>query len=321
MTSKKLSQNEIKNLQDAALTLIKLIEGKLKDTNNTDIKEGIFRTCPYSDARRKELIGEIEEGKTKINDQTEISLAECAQLLKGVLGTLKDGDNPLFSSSQFQKLKNAKKSNQNYLEEIKNILKVNDQTKSNLVISFLLFKMLGHVAQNTATRMPSKNLGSMLSPNLFKISNEQDLTLINERIAICTDIIDHVSMIDEPELSLRGTHYEAEVKDSSKNRFHLFNAQSNDELDPKYKGLKGDFLKSQILLDFKKRLENATSENFDRVVDELKAKPEYEKVLAVSQGLVTWFFKLDTSSVKAFREMVAERRRDLELEKSLQINI
>ena len=62
--------------------------------------------------------------------------------------------------------------------------------------------------------------------------------------------------------------------------------------------------------------------NFYRVVDELKTKPGYKKVLAVSQGLVTWFFsRLETSPMNAFREMVAKWKRDLEREGALAMNL
>ncbi|WP_284698353.1 hypothetical protein [Legionella micdadei] len=76
-----------------------------------------------------------------------------------------------------------------------------------------------------------------------------------------------------------------------------------------------DPLKSKILEDFKEQLEHATADNIDQVVVDIEESSEY-KALATGQGVMTRLFHLETSSVKAFKDMVAERRADLELENS-----
>ncbi|HHT0594830.1 TPA: hypothetical protein ACTXXA_002992 [Legionella anisa] len=170
--------------------------------------------------------------------------------------------------------------------------------------------------------MPATNLAIVMTPNLLKIPSNipleaQGLITVSMN-GICTDLIEKIREIIRPNLYLQGTHYEAEVKDPSENRFHIFNADG-DKLGGEYQGLKGDYLKSRILLNFKSKLEKATSENIDVVVGTLENSPEH-RVLATSQGFTTWFFNRDTSSIKAFGEMVSERKSDLEFEKGLAMN-
>lgn len=317
-SNEKLRQKNIENLQYAALTLIKLIDNKLKDKDDEKEgkdaeKEGVFRLSPFSDSKRKTIVAEIEQGKI---DFTGMTLLQCAQVLKSILGALQDNNEPLFSSDEFDTLNDAKKKNENYVEVIKNVLK--GKPESTQKIAFFLLTMLKNVANNKKTGMTSLNLGRMIGPNLFPMLDFDlsSLAKVNRQNEICEDLINNASSLSKPKFNLLSTHYEAQVKNVSENRFHLFNATSK-QLGDAYKEFKGDLLKSQILLNFKKRLEETTLESLDQEVKKLIETPEYE-VLATSQGVTTWFLGFfgrgDTSSVKAFREMVEERKGDLKFE-------
>lgn len=129
-SNEKLRQKNIENLQYAALTLIKLIDNKLKDKD--DEKEGVFRLSPFSDSKRKTIVAEIEQGKI---DFTGMTLLQCAQVLKSILGALQDNNEPLFSSDEFDTLNDAKKKNENYVEVIKNVLKGKPESTQKIAFS------------------------------------------------------------------------------------------------------------------------------------------------------------------------------------------
>ncbi|PWY54801.1 hypothetical protein DGG96_14970 [Legionella qingyii] len=315
-SNERLRQKKIENLQYAALILIKLIDNKLKKDVE---KEGVFRISAFSEPRRKALVAEIEQGRI---DFTEMTILQCAQVLKAILGTLQANNELLFTAIELGTLIKAKQNNENYLEKIKHILE--QRSEINQKIAFCLLRMLNNVANDEKTKMTSDNLSRMIGPNLFPMFDNNDLSsikIIEKQNEICSDLITNASILIKPQFYIVSTHYEAQVKNASENRFHLFNAKSH-KLDGDYKKFTGDLLKSQILLNFKKQLENATAQNLEEVITKLEKSPEY-KVLAASQGLTTWvlsfFVQCDTSSVKAFREMVAERRSDLEFEKTLEM--
>ncbi|AWN74744.1 RhoGAP domain-containing protein [Legionella anisa] len=312
-SDEKLRQKKIENLQYAALILIKKIDNELRGK----AEEGIFRVAGSLTLVNAKL-AEIQKGKMDFSTMNQL---ECANLLKKVLQKLQENGEPLFSLEDQKQLSDNKNKLLEYKKAINNIL--GKKSETNQKITYYLFAMLKKSLEKVAqTKMPAENLASMIGPNIFELSNQELSPNLLEAISVenevCADLIKSANEIIKPELRLQGTHYEAEVKDPSENRFHIFNADG-DELGGEYQGLKGDFLKSKILLNFKKQLEETTLETFDDVVEELMKKTAYT-VLATSQGFTTWFFRRDTSSVKAFREMVAERKSDLEFEKGLAMN-
>ncbi len=112
------------------------------------------------------------------------------------------------------------------------------------------------------------------------------------------------------EKGLSSTHYKYQVDSQKKSRFyHAFQVQGNQNLGEDLKNLKGDYLKSQILLQLKKEIECLDSKpKLEKYVLDLKDDPRF-KILASGQGIVTklGFFGLKTSSVKAFNKMIEEQ--------------
>lgn len=104
------------------------------------------------------------------------------------------------------------------------------------------------------------------------------------------------------------------ANNQNKGRWHAleiigqtFEPENGNKLKEKYLFQKGDFLKTNILEEFKKQIEELPKENFDIRVNELKKSAEYQ-VLAKAQGLWTQTFGGKTSSVEAFDKMISERK-------------
>mgnify|MGYP000104782479 CR=1 FL=1 len=118
------------------------------------------------------------------------------------------------------------------------------------------------------------------------------------------------------------THYRNAIYSERNGRHHILNVSSSKfpNLDAHLKGLKGDRLKSQILLDFQQELLAAkTHDEVDALVENFSVKDEY-KTLAAAQGLITLLFHRPTSSLKAFKEMVEERKQDISAELSCKLD-
>lgn len=112
-------------------------------------------------------------------------------------------------------------------------------------------------------------------------------------------------------------HYRHAVYESG-GRFHAYKVSTDkfSELPEHLKGLRGDRLKSQILLDFKMQLMEAqTLLEVDDLVAAFKTKAEHA-VLATGQGFITLKFHRPTSSLRAFEQMVNERNQDISAEQS-----
>ncbi|WP_083821369.1 hypothetical protein [Legionella drancourtii] len=89
-------------------------------------------------------------------------------------------------------------------------------------------------------------------------------------------------------------------------RRHAFKVSSAEH------GLKGDLLKTKILLDFRISLMNITDlEHFDLVIKRFEQSKDYT-ILKTGQGLITRFFNLETSSVRAVKEIIAEVRQEIQ---------
>ena len=84
-------------------------------------------------------------------------------------------------------------------------------------------------------------------------------------------------------------------------RYHFYQASS-----PRYSDLKGDALKSHVLLKFKNKLEAcANLKNLQTEIANIKKSNDYE-ILIKGQGIVTRLFHLRTSAAIAFEEMSHE---------------
>lgn len=118
-------------------------------------------------------------------------------------------------------------------------------------------------------------------------------------------------------------NYHHAVYEHSAGRHHAFEviAAKFTGLKEQLMQLKGDHLKSQILLDFKEELAHCkTTEEVEQLKEQWKNKPEY-KVLETGQGLITRIFHLQTSSVKAFNTMIDERKHEIEGEPSASVRL
>lgn len=93
-----------------------------------------------------------------------------------------------------------------------------------------------------------------------------------------------------------------------KGRNHLWEATS---FKTEHQALKGDALKTKILIGFKFRLKNcSTLLELQEQVKEIKKSEEY-KVLAQAQGMVTSLFNLKTSSLEALEHIIEEKNSQL----------
>ena len=116
-------------------------------------------------------------------------------------------------------------------------------------------------------------------------------------------------MVDQVEIAQRNLkkHYQhSNFEGSSRMHWSKASIEHNQELKEKYHALKGDALKSSILMDFKLQLENCTNQQeFDDKVQEIKDSKAYQ-VLAQSQGIATSVLKLKTSSIIALDEVIEQ---------------
>lgn len=113
---------------------------------------------------------------------------------------------------------------------------------------------------------------------------------------------------DRYKLLEKETHYQH--ANFGGGRYHMFAASADGfkSLKDKYSLMKGDYLKTKILSDFKELLDKAEDKaNLNDIVNAFKHSDAY-KVLQKGQGLFTQVFKLETSSIKALNDMVSERK-------------
>jgi predicted NAD-dependent protein-ADP-ribosyltransferase YbiA (DUF1768 family) len=111
-------------------------------------------------------------------------------------------------------------------------------------------------------------------------------------------------------------YYAHAAKSNDEGRFHLFDASSEH-----FRGMKGDYLKTKILCDFKDQLSKYTDlDKFDAKVASLRDSTAYG-ILATGQGITTKILGLETSSVAAFNAMVKDLRENLKNDNTNQDNI
>ena len=108
-------------------------------------------------------------------------------------------------------------------------------------------------------------------------------------------------------------NYEYKANTNEGSRWHALGVNTKDATDDfknKYKNQKDDHLKTSILDNFRKIIEETVVQSPKQLNDlkeSLKATEEY-KVLEKGQGVMTRVFGMETSSVKAFNEMMAEKK-------------
>ena len=117
----------------------------------------------------------------------------------------------------------------------------------------------------------------------------------------------------EQEIKTRNISYAFFVNAPESGRaYHAFTADTSSlAKDSNLKSLKGDHLKSQILIQLKAEIEFIDEElELDLFINRLKDDPRY-KILEKGQGITTRLFHLTTSSIKAFNELVEQRRAEI----------
>lgn len=112
----------------------------------------------------------------------------------------------------------------------------------------------------------------------------------------------------EKEKKLSSTHYQHQIVYQQQGRPHFFETQGNEQLGSDFSKLKGDYLKSQILLKFKEEIEAISSE--DALVDYINKlkKDRRRDILATPQGITTSIFRLETSAINALNQMLEEQQ-------------
>ena len=162
-----------------------------------------------------------------------------------------------------------------------------------------------------------------LNADLFKTQNEYDTwrnTLIstkeNQPLQQSAAISNPPDKLPENKNNQqsKSNYYPHQVNSPhDKKRFHAFevNVEKYASLKERYRDAKGDYLKSSILADFQNKIENTSSkEELETLVRKFKLSDEY-KVLEKGQGLVTKVLGLETSSVKALKEMIEAQENNL----------
>ncbi|WP_133131348.1 hypothetical protein [Legionella yabuuchiae] len=112
---------------------------------------------------------------------------------------------------------------------------------------------------------------------------------------------------------LSSTHYKYQTKDNIMGRSHAMQAtvEKFNNLKEKYSSIKGDHLKSQILNEFKEKIENTSNLDELNILKNTLMKSDEYKVLKTGQGITTRALGLETSSVRAFKEMISEQEKNL----------
>jgi hypothetical protein len=119
---------------------------------------------------------------------------------------------------------------------------------------------------------------------------------------------------EKEERVLQTTYYQYEVDDRTKGRgYHALEVTGEkfSDLKQHLKGLKGDHLKSVILLELKEELKSFKSEEkLNSFIQTFQNEDPRFKVLNTAQGIATrlGLFGLKTSSIQAFNKMVEEQR-------------
>lgn len=308
--------NYIHRLQRTARELIKLINADLGDEKR--LEEGVFRV-PAANKKILSQLANIKEQKPL--ELSGWTLIDKADLLKKIFIALKKEGAPLFSEEQ-EKL-DEEQENKVY----EDIFQGNKLSKLRQRLAYETIKLFNNITKVDVIQMGARNLSVAIGPSLLSDpKSNAETTDLKEKAEVMylknkyvEELINNFDSIRPPsELPIKGryylqsTFYRHYTDDTEKSRKHNIDVKGSDfaQLNDKFKGFHGDHLKSKILESFKKKLEKATSETFEHVVDELKKSVEYS-VLATAQGKTTQTFGLKTSSVKAFEKMVKEQKQNI----------
>ncbi len=319
-------EEEIEKLQVAAIDLICLL-----NSPNTLFDEGIFR-IPGAEETIEKAMGKIEKGLRVpefLNDSVGVdekkylilSIHDKASLLKRIIRQLHDLGDPLFTIDQFEALKQLDVNAPDFAKKVGNSLIGTHYLRQKTVIN--LFSLLNKISKKGELKMDAANLAKVFAP--IVIEGPGVLEGLSEKIDFVQNLIENSPIQDPKERILFSTHYKHFTETANSKRHHAFDVDGSTfkDLDNDLKGYKGDYLKSKILLNFKKEIERTTSrQSLDRLLKEdLEKRPEYQ-VLRTGQDLTTrclGFFGLKTSSIKALEEMIKEQQRNFEIESTYKI--
>jgi len=157
-----------------------------------------------------------------------------------------------------------------------------------------------------ASHYTADNIGLTLR-NLLALSNE---TYDKEKYSVhnCHNIYyrDNNNQIHQLSLNIQLKEYYAYyTEDRIKNRLHLFPSKKA------FSNLTGDRLKSQILQDIHKKIDNCENEEaLKTVIDDFKKTDNYT-IVRTSQGFSSWFFSTKTTALWAFECMCSDKMNEL----------
>lgn len=198
----------------------------------------------------------------------------------------------------------------------------------NIAIAYLESIEEADIGSINRTTQPSP-VAKLASKSKFPVPHADIIKQYCEKILALFTIADRVAQLSPqkrkeitPTSSLRdldGLLLKSEYQHATthkqsflKKRWHRYEA-SCETLDPKYEGLSGDRLKTQILIYFKASIENIKSiDELNTIVSEFKKdnNPEY-LVLKQGQGLATRLFDLKTSSLEALDKIIEGKEKEL----------
>lgn len=150
--------------------------------------------------------------------------------------------------------------------------------------------------------------------------------LMNYKIASIQRLVKSNNVNDdtlESVLSYKGENlpkylsYKYATQDEGREHRYTATTAGFEDLKAKYKDMRGDALKTQILANFKGELAKATDkQSLDVIVKRLEKSEDY-RILATGQGRATQMLGLKTSSVSAFEKMVDEAKHDIKSQQKM----
>lgn len=140
-----------------------------------------------------------------------------------------------------------------------------------------------------------------------EIQNPSSETFKERCVKCKNDYEKNLKTIQAKYIDIKETKY-LHAKLEGSRFYHQFEVTAGEKIKAKLKGLKGDALKTHILLDVKTELDRIVSQDeLESFINNFKLSDEYQ-ILNTGQGFMTQKFNLETSSIKAFNEMIAEKQ-------------
>lgn len=162
---------------------------------------------------------------------------------------------------------------------------------------------------------PIRNLeGIMIAAYLEDLPSKLQATLLNEIKETQPKNVHHVESNLKQEMLTKITSYYKHAVNNINGRKHgsLVEFEQNQNLvvgkDDDYRGMKGDALKTRILINLRNTLKDI--DNYDELEDTIKRfKESYEyKILNTKQDISSKIFFQSPSSIKAFKDLCAEAK-------------